>query len=51
MYPYGPDQHDEEMDVQMIDEGLCKEIVFEYGLWFFDDKRYELFVSTIEVAK
>lgn len=51
MYPYGEEQNDAEMDVEMIKAGLCKEIVFEYGLWFFDVKRYELFVSIIEVEK
>ena len=48
MYPYGEDQNDEEMEVEMIQDELCKRMDFEDGLWFFDIKHYKLFVSIIE---
>lgn len=45
MYPYGEEQNDAEMDVGLIRDELCKEILYDYGIWFFDDKHYVLYVS------
>ena len=47
MYPYGKEQNDTEMDVRLIREELCTEIIYDYGIWFFDDKRYVLYVSSM----
>ena len=48
MYPYGEQQKDKEMDVEMIRAKLCERIGIEDGVWFFDNKHYKLFVSFIE---
>ena len=45
MYPYGEEQNDTEMDVGLIRDELCKEVLYDYGIWFFDDKHYVLYVS------
>ena len=45
MYPYGEEQNDTEMDVGLIRDELCKEVLYDSGIWFFDDKHYVLYVS------
>ena len=45
MYPYGEEQSDKEMDVGLIRDELCEEVLYDYGIWFFDDKQYVLYVS------
>ncbi|PFX16461.1 Sushi domain-containing protein 2, partial [Stylophora pistillata] len=44
MYPFGKEQNDTEMDVRLIRDELCTEIVYDYGIWFFDDKHYVLYI-------
>lgn len=45
MYPYGEEQCDKEMNVGLIRDELCEEILYDHGIWFFDDKHYVLYVS------
>ncbi len=45
MYPYGEEQEDEELDVENVRDGLCVKIDYGNGLYFYDVKRYKLFVS------
>ena len=51
MYPYGEEQKDLEMDVELIRDESCKEINYNDGLWFFDIKHYKLFVSITRYFK
>ncbi|XP_078352119.1 mucin-like protein [Oculina patagonica] len=44
MYPYGEEQEDEELDVVNIRDGLCVKIDYGNGLYFYDVKRYKLFI-------
>ena len=49
VYPYGEDQQDQEMDVDLIKNGDCRRENFEDGFYFYDEKRYKLFVSLSSV--
>ncbi|XP_078349351.1 mucin-like protein [Oculina patagonica] len=44
MYPYGEEQEDEELDVVNIRDGHCVKIDYGNGLYFYDVKRYKLFI-------
>ena len=45
MYPYGEEQKDKEMNVDLIKRGDCEGIDNDDGYYFYDAKRYRQFVS------
>ena len=47
MYPYGEEQKDKEMNVDLIKRGDCEGIDNDDGYYFYDVKRYRQFVSVI----
>lgn len=45
IYPYGEEQNDQEMDVDLVQQGACPQIDNVDGFYLYDVKRYKLFVS------
>ena len=45
VYPFGEDQQDQEIEVDYIKNGRCPRENNDDGFYFFDEKRYHLFVS------
>ena len=45
VYPYGNDTQDQEMEVDLVKNKDCLRVDYKDGFYFFDEKRYFLFVS------